>query len=152
MVAAGFVERTIEQLAGRGRPRHRFSATQAALVLLFANNQQLVVPAIWKAVHDIGGDNLTKKVLRVGQPQPGGILSGEDHRNRSEGATRQFMAILEEEGGLVDLVAKEWPAYDNETDLRVHQHVRRPTARLRDRPRIDVGDRRPSGATDLLSP
>ena len=57
LMASGFVERTVEKLPGRGRPRHRFSATKAALVLLFANNQQLVVPAIWKAIDEIGGED-----------------------------------------------------------------------------------------------
>ena len=64
MVAAGFIEQSIERCVGRGRPRHRFAATKAAMVLLFANNQQLVVPAIWKAVEDIGGEKLKKKILR----------------------------------------------------------------------------------------
>ena len=50
LVAAGFVERDTERLPGRGRPRHLYKATQAALVLLFASNQRLVVPAIWKAM------------------------------------------------------------------------------------------------------
>ena len=33
--AAGLVERTVEKLSGRGRPRHRYATTNAAMVLLF---------------------------------------------------------------------------------------------------------------------
>ncbi len=107
LVAAGFIMRTIERLPGRGRPRHRYSATLSALVLLFANNQQLVVPAIWKAVRNVGGEKLTKKILR----SVGRILAehykekitASDPKKRIE----QFTAILEAEGGLVDLTTKD---------------------------------------------
>jgi predicted ArsR family transcriptional regulator len=107
MVAAGFVDRTLERLVGRGRPRHRYSATPAALVLLFANNQQLLVPAIWKAVEKIGGEDLTRKIRRmVSQSLAehyGKRITATHPRRRIE----QFMAILEQEGGLFDLVAKD---------------------------------------------
>ena len=107
MVAAGFVEQSIERSTGRGRPRHLFSATKAALVLLFANNQQLVVPAIWKAIHDIGGEKLTKKVLRsVGRSLAKHYrpkITATEPRKRLE----QFLAVLEEEGGLTDMVRKD---------------------------------------------
>ncbi len=107
MVAAGFVERSIERQAGRGRPRHLYSATPAALVLLFANNQRLVVPAIWKAVNQIGGEDLLKKVTRMVS------RSLAEHYRKRITATNprkrieQFMAILEREGGLFDLAAKD---------------------------------------------
>ena len=107
MVAAGFVEQTVEKLPGRGRPRHLYSATKAALVLLFANNQQLVVPAIWKAIQKIGGEKLTKKVLRFV-----GRSLAEHYSERITAATpqkrvEQFLAILEEEGGMTDMVRKD---------------------------------------------
>jgi predicted ArsR family transcriptional regulator len=106
MVAAGFVERTIEKCPGRGRPHYLYSATPAALVLLFANNQQLVVPAIWNAVDRIGGEKLTKKILRMVS------RSLAEHYRESITATeprnriKQFMAILEQEGSLFDLKSK----------------------------------------------
>ncbi len=43
-VALGFVERT-SCCPGRGRPRHLFSLTTAALQALFAGNQRLLVPS-----------------------------------------------------------------------------------------------------------
>jgi predicted ArsR family transcriptional regulator len=107
LVAAGFVERSIERLPGRGRPRHRFSATQAALVLLFANNQQLVVPAIWKAVDEVGGEDLTKKLLRsvsrILAAHYKERITASDPKKRID----QFRAILEEEGGLVDVSSRD---------------------------------------------
>ena len=62
LVAAGFVERSMERLLGRGRPRHRYKATDAALVLLFASNQHLVVPAIWRAIDEVGDEELANKI------------------------------------------------------------------------------------------
>ena len=63
LVSVGLADFTLERLTGRGRPRYRYSATPAAMVLLFANNQRLVVPAIWQAVEEVGGRELTKKAL-----------------------------------------------------------------------------------------
>ena len=50
LIEAGFVEQTIERFQGRGRPRFLYSATQLALKQLFPGNQDIVVPAIWKAL------------------------------------------------------------------------------------------------------
>jgi len=107
MVAAGFVERTIEHQSGRGRPRHRYAATQAALMLLFANNQQLVVPAIWKAVNKVGGKPLTRKILhavsRLLSQHYLAKITATDPRKRIE----QFKAVLQREGGLLDLAFED---------------------------------------------
>ncbi len=104
LVAAGFVERDTERLPGRGRPRHLYKATNAALVLLFAGNQRLVVPAIWRAIRDVGGENLAQKVLkRVSRALA-------EHYNAKITATkprerlRQFMDLLTTEGGLIEAV------------------------------------------------
>jgi predicted ArsR family transcriptional regulator len=107
LMQCGYVERIIEHLPGRGRPRHLYSATPAALVLLFASNQQLVVPAIWKAIQESGGEALTERVLHA---VTRALL--EHYRSRitaSEPQKRlaQYRRILEEEGGLVDLRSKD---------------------------------------------
>ena len=52
LVSAGYLARSTERLSGRGRPRHLYSVTDAALMLLFASNQRLLVPAIWRAVNN----------------------------------------------------------------------------------------------------
>ncbi len=103
LVSVGLAEFSIEHLSGRGRPRYRYSATPAAMLLLFANNQRLVVPAIWQAVEEVGGRELGKKVLgRVGR-----ILA--EHYNAKITADepaqrlRQLLALLRTEGGLLDL-------------------------------------------------
>jgi predicted ArsR family transcriptional regulator len=102
LVAAGFVERSTERLPGRGRPRHLYKATDASLLLLFANNQRLVVPAVWQAIREVGGDKLAKEILRrVSQ-----FLA--DHYNRRIAATqpkarlRELIDVLCQEGGLVE--------------------------------------------------
>lgn len=107
LVAAGFVQRDTERLPGRGRPRHLYSATDASLRLLFANNQHLVVPAIWKAIAELGGKALTRKVLRrVSQ-------SLADHYKRRitvkgpEKRLRELIAPFCEEGGLAEAIEKD---------------------------------------------
>jgi DeoR family transcriptional regulator, suf operon transcriptional repressor len=104
LVAAGFVERDTERLSGRGRPRHLYKAADAALVLLFASNQRLVVPAIWQAIHSVGGDELISKVLkRVSRTMA-------EHYNRQITAKKpherlqQLMKLLMAEGGLIEAV------------------------------------------------
>jgi len=104
---AGFVDRSIEYLPGRGRPRHRYSAKPAALILLFASNQQLVVPAIWKSIHDAGGDKLTQKVLHSVSnallEHYRSRITAEEPKQRLE----QYNRILREEGALVNMTTEE---------------------------------------------
>jgi len=107
LVAAGFVKRSVERLPGRGRPRYVYSASDAALLLLFADNQRLVVPAIWRAIDDIGGEELTRKVLRRTSHA---LASHYKHRitaKKPEERLRQMMEILREEGGLVEVADEE---------------------------------------------
>ena len=103
LVAGGFVDRAIERLPGRGRPRQLYSATSAALLLLFASNQRLVVPAIWKAIDELGGRDLVRKVLRRVTQQ-----MVEHYRPRISAKTpperlRQMTQLLTEEGHLVEI-------------------------------------------------
>ena len=105
LMAAGFVERSVERLPGRGRPRHLYKATDAALVLLFANNQRLVVPAIWRAIDDIGGEELTEKVLKRVSRHLADTYSTRVTAKTPEDRLRQMTHLLAEEGGLVDVVA-----------------------------------------------
>jgi predicted ArsR family transcriptional regulator len=103
LVAAGYVQRTIERLPGRGRPRHLYSATNATLLALFGGSEQLVVPAIWQAVEAIGGEDLLLQVLN----RVAGTLA--DHyrqrltADRPADRLRQMAEVLREEGGLADV-------------------------------------------------
>lgn len=103
LVAAGFVERTVEKLEGRGRPHHMYAATPHALLLLFASNQGQIVPAMWQAIAEIGGDELVHQVLkRVSR------TLADHYRRRVRGTTprkrlNEMLQLLREEGGIVEV-------------------------------------------------
>ncbi len=103
LLAAGFVERTTERPIGRGRPRHLYRATNASLLLLFAGNQQLLVPAIWEAIEETGGEELKRKVLkRVSRKM------AKHYKSRITGKTpkerlAQLADLLREEGCVVEI-------------------------------------------------
>jgi predicted ArsR family transcriptional regulator len=104
LTAAGLVERTSQRLHGRGRPRHLYQATPAALLLLFAGNQRLVVPAIWQAIRELGGEELNQKVLkRVSRTLA-------DHYNHQITAKKprerldKYIDLLMAEGALIEVV------------------------------------------------
>lgn len=103
LAAAGFVEQTTERLPGRGRPRHLYAATDAALLLLFANNQHLVVPAIWKAIDKAGGPKLTQQVLKLVSRSMADHYSRKITATQPEKRLRQLIELLRAEGGLVDV-------------------------------------------------
>jgi DeoR family transcriptional regulator, suf operon transcriptional repressor len=104
LVAAGFVERETQRLSGRGRPRHLYKATRAALVLLFAGNQRLVVPAIWQALKDIGGDDLTHKVLKEVSRTLAEYYNGRITAKKPHERLKQLMGQFAAEGGLIEAV------------------------------------------------
>ncbi len=64
LTAAGYVRRCMDRLPGRGRPRYLYAATDAALEHLFSGCQSLVVPAMWRAIQDVGGVKLKRQVLK----------------------------------------------------------------------------------------
>jgi DeoR family transcriptional regulator, suf operon transcriptional repressor len=104
LVAAGFVERATERLSSRGRPRHLYNATQAALVLLFASNQCLVVPAIWRAIGEVGGDELTDKVLKGVSRALAEHYNGKIAAKKPQERLRHFIDLLTAEGALIEAV------------------------------------------------
>ena len=104
LVAAGFVERSMERLPGRGRPRHRYKATDAALVLLFASNQRLVVPAIWRAIDEVGDEELVGKIRKRVSQVMAEHYSAKITAKRPSERLRQFFDLLTAEGGLIEVV------------------------------------------------
>jgi predicted ArsR family transcriptional regulator len=106
LVDAGFVVRTIERLPGRGRPRHLYAAPHSALLLLFANNQHLVVPAIWRAIDEVGGLDLSKKILRRVSSFLADHYRAKVVAKEPKERLAQLMRVIEEEGGLVEVVRK----------------------------------------------
>ena len=101
LLAAGLVERSTQRLAGRGRPHHVYQATPAAMILLFAGNQRLVAPAIWKAVCEIGGERMARKVLKRVSRTLAEHYNGQITATRPPDRLRQFIEILSAEGGRV---------------------------------------------------
>lgn len=103
LLGAGFVEKAIERLPGRGRPRHLYRATEAALVLLFASNQHMVVPALWRILDEIGGPALTNQVIeRLSAAMADHYrarITAEDPQQR----LAQFSEVLAEEGQVVEI-------------------------------------------------
>lgn len=103
LMEAGFVERTMERLPGRGRPRNRYAATDAALALLFTGNQRLVVPAMWRAIEAAGGRKLVQRVLKLVSDDLAAHYRRKIKAREPEARLRQFMRVLKREGALVEI-------------------------------------------------
>ncbi len=102
--AQGLVKRTTERLPGRGRPRHRYVLTHEALRVLFQGNQHLLVPALLRAIEEIGGETLRRKIIK----QVGKILaehySGQMTASEPKARLAELCNLLEKEGGVAELV------------------------------------------------
>ena len=104
LASAGFVERSTERLPGRGRPRHLYAATDTALLLLFAGIQWMVVPAIWRALEEIGGDELKSRVLkRVSQALADHYISRISGTTPQQRLRELARVLCDEEGNLVEI-------------------------------------------------
>jgi DeoR family transcriptional regulator, suf operon transcriptional repressor len=114
LMAAGFVERAVEQSSARGRPRHLYKSTNAAMVLLFPGNQQLVAPALWRAVFDVGGEGMMKRVVKRVSRAMAEYYSRKITAKKPQERLRQLFALFAEEGGLLELVETDdgqWALY-----------------------------------------
>lgn len=107
LLAAGYVARTLEPPAGRGRPRHLYSATKHALLLLFASNQQLVVPAIWEAITELGGEKLKRDVLKRVSRKLAGHYRARIRAEEPKERLAQMAELLRQEGCLVEVEEDE---------------------------------------------
>lgn len=101
LVAAGYLERTTERLPGRGRPRHLYSATNAALMLLFASNQRLLVPAIWQAVNSTCDRATINRIIAEVSRSLAAYYQEQITAKRPEDRLKQMTKLLEEEGVLL---------------------------------------------------
>ncbi len=104
LMAGGFVERHLERLPGRGRPHHRYTATHAALLLLFASAQGLMVPAMWKAIEEAGGESLMQRVMRSVAHQLAQHYRKRIRAKSPRKRLEQMSAVLRDEGALVEAV------------------------------------------------
>ena len=100
---AGLVERTVERLDGRGRPRNRYRATRAALLLLSSGRENLIGQALWKAIEEVGGDSLVDEVLEKVSHELAAVYQRRVTAKTPAGRLRQMNRILCEEGLLVDV-------------------------------------------------
>lgn len=107
LVAAGFVHRDEERPAQRGRPRHFYKVTDAALLLLFASNQHLLVPAIWQAIEDAGGAKLTKKIVRRVSRTMADHYARRVMSKTPEDRFRELTQLLSSDGALIDVTEEE---------------------------------------------
>lgn len=137
LMTAGFVARTVERVSARGRPRHLYKATEAALVLLFPGNQRLVMPALWQAILDVGGEAMSKKILSRVSRAIANHYSRQITAKKPRERLRQLIALLVAEGGLFELVETgegQWTLYsrscpfismvdDNRTVCRIDQSM-----------------------------
>jgi DeoR family transcriptional regulator, suf operon transcriptional repressor len=102
LVAARLVERSVERLPGRGRPRHVYKATDAAL-LLFANDQQLVMSALWRAIFDVCGEDAAKKVIKRVSRAMADYYSQKITAKKPLERLRQLISLFANEGELIEL-------------------------------------------------
>ncbi len=104
LVRSGFVERQTQHLRGPGRPQYLYKATDAASLILYAQNQCLVVPSIWKALEAIGNDELICKVVKRVGKSLAEIYLPKITARKPEERLRQMMKLLNAEGGLTEAV------------------------------------------------
>ncbi len=103
LVAAGYLERTTERLEGRGRPRHLFNATDAALLLLFASHQRLLVPAIWRAVNNACDAKAMERIITEVSRSLAVHYRERITAKRPETRLKQMTKLLQEEGVLLHI-------------------------------------------------
>ncbi len=103
LVAAGLLERSLERLPGRGRPRHVYRATNAAL-LLFACDQQAVMSALWQAIFDVCGEDAAKKIIKRVSRAMGEHYSQKITAKKPLERLRQLISLFTGQGELVNLV------------------------------------------------
>jgi predicted ArsR family transcriptional regulator len=99
--AAGYVERRVERLPGRGRPPSRYVATRDALLLLAGKYPRQLVPAIWEAVSQIGGSELKCLVLKQVSRKVADYYKRRIPGETVEERLSQLADLLREEGDLV---------------------------------------------------
>lgn len=106
LMAAGFVQRTVQHSAGRGRPRHLYSLTNAALLYLFPGKEELVVPAIWRAIYKIGGEEFVQKVLKEVTQELVKYYSEKITARHPEKRLRQLIDLWQKEGTILEVVER----------------------------------------------
>jgi len=106
LVAAGVVERERTPCTGgRGRPKHLYRASDSSLQL-FASHW-LVVPAIWRAIGKVGGDELLDKVLDVVGDELIQYFNRWIQTDDPKERLRELGELLRKSGELIDVVEED---------------------------------------------
>lgn len=107
LVSSGLIERNVERLPGRGRPRHVYSANHTALLLLFPSSPNLLVPAIWRAIDELGGCDLTKEVVTRVSGSVADYYNAKITAKDPSERLQQLIQLFEDEGGLVEPTSQD---------------------------------------------
>jgi predicted ArsR family transcriptional regulator len=102
LIDAGLVERQIEQQPNRGRPRHKYKATEASL-LLFTASQRALMPSIFCAIENVGSEKLMRGVLKQVTHALAERYNKKIAATKPESRLRKLAAILNEEGGVIEV-------------------------------------------------
>jgi len=100
LITSGYVDQQIERLSGRGRPRYLYSATEFAMKHLFEGNQNLVVPAIWRAMKKHVGLEIMKQVCEEVASDLAGHFNRQITSEKPEERLREFTGIICKDGRL----------------------------------------------------
>ncbi|MCS7304675.1 MAG: MarR family transcriptional regulator [Thermoguttaceae bacterium] len=103
LMAAGFVQRTVQPVSGRGRPRYLYSVTHTALIALFPGSAHLVVPAIWRAIRKIGGQKLIHQIIQEVTEELVSYYSERITARQPEKRLRQLLELWRQEGCVLDV-------------------------------------------------
>jgi len=103
LIECGFAERHVERLPGRGRPRYVYAATSAALPFLFPSHQHCFVPAIWKAVRDIGGQELVRELVKRSAAEMARHYQSRITGQTAQDRVHQMATLLGEKGHIVEV-------------------------------------------------
>lgn len=102
LISVHYVEQTLVRGGGRGRPRYLFSATELAMRHLFEGNQDIVVPAMWRAIQKYFGDEAVERISHDVAAEIAlrftSQMSDRSHRSRM----KEFADILNRSGRLAD--------------------------------------------------
>lgn len=103
LVVAGLVERTTQRLPGRGRPRHRYTTTPGAMLLLTATHERRLGPLIWRAIRRVCGEQMSQRVVDELSIQLADIYRKQIDGGTPEQRLRRMNELLCDEGILVEI-------------------------------------------------
>ena len=101
---AGLVKRETLRLSVRGRPKHVYSATDAAMHLVCASSQRLATPAIWRAIRDLGGEQFVAKVRKQVSRELAEFYNRKITGETPQERLRRLIEVLTAEGAVIEMV------------------------------------------------